>query len=1036
MLPRLLRKLQQQLTSTPVPDTTVLERERGQSLVRVSVCAVLAAYLFYIELAPSLAVWARGLAVVYFFTSIAIAYLVHFSKEASAARRYLTNVADVSVISGYIGFSVTSLVPFFVLYLWVTLGNGFRFGLPALAVSASLSVIGFTATVVLTTAWDDNLAYAGGVLLSLILLPIVAGRFVRIQTSDNRARAGGEARARGSRLARLLADKSEDSILARERGQAIVRVAVSSIVLIYLVVHEASLEALSKPWFGFLLVYVAFSIALTRIIARSSESPTWRRYAGNVADVTAVTYTMTVAGESAIPVFVIYLWVTLGNGFRYGVRALSVSTALSVIGFAVVFLVSDLWRSHIPLALGVVAALLVLPLYTAHLLRMLNRALAKAEEANNVKSEFLARMSHELRTPLNGIMGSVELLRASKRLSADDRSLLDVLEESVKLSLGQVNNILDFAKLENGRLRLDKRPADLHVLINGTISMAAPAAKQKGLRIMRRIAPEVPFNLIMDAHHFRAILLNLVSNAVKFTEAGFVSVDVTKKAEDQASVTVRFEVHDTGIGIATGALDRIFESFAQEDASTTRRYGGTGLGTTIAKQLVELMGGEIGVESIKGRGSVFWFEIPFEKDPNSAECDVVAGARAVVLSEDALIVQRFRNVLGDNAVQVVVADEAEAVLSRAFRLGNPIHAIFIDDVKATIGDVHRCVRLCQTAATLDVPVILMSDRPPSAQLLRERGYSAVASRGCEPRFINSILHASPHWGVRLPGNVAALAPPTTSKDAAVAVRVLVADDNGTNRMIVSRMLEQAGYVVEAVENGDRALEALLAGGYRIAVLDMHMPGLDGTEVVRQYRAARPRSPLPVIMLTANVSMSAQQASADAGADAYLSKPVTTAQLLTEVKRLLDDTEVEIVSWDALVRARRGEPQESLREVLDVSVLAELDRIYSNPQELDLLTREYAREADKIIFRIEGCCRERKHSAFCDAVHALKSSAANVGAVRLVDVCRKAEAATVVDFLRDRDVLLGSLKAAFAESVNALQKLTGTSPVEVPVPPPK
>lgn len=280
-----------------------------------------------------------------------------------------------------------------------------------------------------------------------------------------------------------------------------------------------------------------------------------------------------------------------------------------------------------------------------------------------------------------------------------------------------------------------------------------------------------------------------------------------------------------------------------------------------------------------------------------------------------------------------------------------------------------------------------------------------------------------------------LTPSSIERPKAVAVvRVLVADDNETNRMIVSRMLEQGGYVVDVVDAGDQALERLLAGGYRLAVLDMHMPGLNGTEVVSQYRAMRPRSPLPVIVLTANVSMAAQQASADAGADSYLAKPVTSGELLTEVKRLLDNTTVEIVAWEDVVRQRKGvnpRATDADGRVLDVSVLAELDRIYSDPKELLALTKTYEAEAKKTLEAIAKACKARNHPAFCDSVHALKSSASNVGAVQLVNVCRSAERTTVVEFIQQQKVLLQILIETFNGSIKALKELTGTSSTEVP-----
>jgi len=1057
MSPILLQLKAQALSSLP-PAPVILKREKGQAWLRVAVAFAVAVA---VSIARSSAPFVTAVPwVLLLYAGLAVIFAVGIRHAVKSPwwRRVAANAADTAVIAYVMVESGEAGMPLFALFLWVTLGNGFRFGTASLTVSAVFSAIGFAAVVLVSPVWRAHAAFLVGAILVLVLVPWAASTLIR-RMNDKAPKnsvspvAGPhvvESKSiallnwiAGKRLIKptALAQQSytdNDNLVAREAGQAVLRAAVTFAATVLVAIMSWPLDFTSgvPTWLALGIGYIAASVLILRHIVRSGTPSQIRRFLGNVGDVAAISYGIFAAGEAGIPLFALYLWVTFGNGFRFGTRAIVVSAALSVVAFAVVVAFSEAWQRHPFLAVSVFVALAVLPLYTGHLLRMLNAALARAEQANNVKSEFLARMSHELRTPLNGIVGSVELLRASRRLSGEERALLDVIHESVKVSLGQVSNVLDFSKLEAGRLQLDYKPADLHAVVHATVGLIGPAAKQKGLRIIVRIAPDVPFDVITDAHHLRAILLNLLSNAVKFTDRGSVWLDVVKRAQEGRVALLRCEVRDTGIGISPEAIDHIFESFAQEDVNTTRRYGGTGLGTTIAKELVELMGGTIGVESIKDRGALFWFEMPFEVQPASTPRSFVQ-TRAVLLSDDSATIDRYRSYIGDGLVRVVVPDEAEAALARAFRLGNALHAVFVDEAKAMISGSHRCGRLCEQALSVGVPVVLVTNRPPDSQLLRECGYAAVLPRIVDEGELFSVLHASPHWNARVQTNVTALGPHIASGDgrgnSGGRVRVLVADDNQTNRMIVSRMLEQAGYVPETVESGDRALECLLAGGYRIAVLDMHMPGLDGTEVVRQYRAARPRSPLPVIMLTANVSMAAQQASAEAGADAYLAKPVTTAQLVTEVKRLLDSTEVEIVSWDALVRARRGEPQESLREVLDVSVLAELDRIYSSPQELDLLTQEYAREAEKIILRIDDYCRERKHPAFCDAVHALKSSAANVGAVRLVDVCRKAEAVTVVQFIRDRDELLAGLRDAFAESVSALQKLTGAA-AAAPVPP--
>ncbi len=1032
----------------------ILERERGQAWVRVIVC--LAALVYFTAasyprtLADGVPFWLI-FACAYAFLAVGFLWGIARSTVSPTWRRYLVAVADVSAITAGMILSGERGIPLFALYLWVTLGNGFRFGAAALAVSATSGVLGFTLVLATADVWRNNIPFAIGVFAALTVVPIAAAIYILYRSTQS-PRAIGQLMNAYTKVSGVVealkqrrksasapsgsiaaVDDSQergprDVTLTRERGQAILRVVVSSLVLLYLLLDSYPLDlgAGIPHWLAFLVGYVTLSGVLAWQIVKSRSSAAWRRYIGNVADVVAISFTMTAAGESGIPLFALYLWVTFGNGFRYGIPALIVSTVLSVLGFSAVVALTPIWQEHPSLIIGVLTSLTILPLYAGHLLRLLNTALAKANEANAAKSQFIARMSHELRTPLNGIRGSVELLRGSPRLLPDERALLDVIDESVGVSLRQIENVLDFSKLEAGKLALEQADLDLHALVNSTVAMVRPAAAQKRLRLLVRISPQAPYALVGDGHHLRAILLNLLSNAVKFTEQGFVSIDVTCVEDKRGMAKIRFEVLDTGIGIAPGALSRIFDSFSQEDTSTTRRYGGTGLGTTIAKQLVELMGGHIAVQSIKGRGTLFWFEIPFARSPAAGDPAVPSAATAVVVSNNSATVSEFKRILDHQMVHTASEEAAIELVARGLRLGNPIYAVFVDHAVALgPSGEHRMGELAERASVANVPLIWVADHPPSADQLRDWGYAASVPRDPSPSLVFAAIHASPYCLAGTDPKVVSIAPWVWDDRGGDRPKILVADDNRTNLMITSRMLERAGYEADMVETGDQAAERLSSGRYRLAVLDMHMPGLDGPEVARQYRSLRPRSRLPIIVLTANASIAAQQACAEAGADSYLSKPVTSRKLLSEVKRLLDETTVEVLP---LSQARRTATREQVREdVIDISVLAELDRIYRDPDEFEALVQGYEHEGREVLRRLTAACGTRSHAAYCDIVHALKSNAANVGARQLMELCRTAGAVGIVEFLRDRDALLGDLERAFVDSVAALRDIAATVP---------
>jgi len=810
-------------------------------------------------------------------------------------------------------------------------------------------------------------------------------------------------------------------ILGREQGQAIVRVAVSTTVIGYLLVRHAPLDFTRTPpfWLVFVAVFLAFSLVVALSALRARKSSVLRRVAANVADVGAVAYLMASTGEASAPLFVIYLWVTLGNGFRFGLAAMGISAALSIAGFAVVMATSEFWLQHQTLAAGIMVALVVLPAYAAHLIHQLHRARERAEEASAAKSQFLARMSHELRTPLNGILGTADLLRNNHRLTAADRELLGVIRESVSVSLRQIDSVLDFARIEAGKLVLEQAEFDLHRMLHATVRMVSPAALEKNLRLLVRISPQVPFRLIGDSHHLREILLNLLSNAIKFTHAGYVAIQVEPVVVTDDTARLRFEIRDTGIGIATQALDHIWESFAQEDSGTNRRYGGTGLGTTIAKQLVELMNGRIAVTSIKGRGTVFWCDLPFQRPSGRGQPEMtVAGARVLVLTTDDETVQHLQQGIATfHGTVLATASMAEAVtaLGRGIRLGNPWHLVLVDERLAItpgarrspgMAEVrekqeqffrHRAEELAAKALSAQTPLYLVTDEARDVEQLCEWGYAGLLPRRPATEALINAIHASPHYDTWADGasGVLRVEPWAWGREAKTAARILIADDNRINRLILEQILESAGYEVNVVSDGESALQRLTTGRYQAAVLDLHMPGLGGDDLLRRYRLLKPGVRTPIVMLTADVTFDAKSDCAEAGADAFLTKPVAAETLLSTLERLIHERRVHTLP----VQAAHADsaPAEAEIPTLDVSVLAELDRLSRDPSRLMAVIETFETEGETLLAHIAETVAARNHSAFAEWVHALKGNAMNVGAMQLAAACQRAEAAGVLDF---------------------------------------
>jgi two-component system sensor histidine kinase RpfC len=397
-----------------------------------------------------------------------------------------------------------------------------------------------------------------------------------------------------------------------EHEQGILRLVIGSLVFLYFLPDafrqndHLSLYMMS--------VYLVLALIIFQRIAYSKNISPVRRVFAQLADVAAITFSMAVFGEPAAPLFLLYIWVTVGSGFRFGPSYLISELAMSVVGFGIAIYVNDFWRAHSGLGLGLLVGMFAVSLYVLSLVRRMFHAIARAEAANLAKRRFVSVMSHEMRTPLNAIIGMADLLRDTS-LNREQADMLQTLRGSTRVMLGLVEDVLDFSKIEAGKLALEKIDFDLHALVNSTCRIVAAQAAAKGIEFVVSIMPEVTPAVRGDPHHLRQILINLAGNAVKFTEHGSVTVHVSAQSESESRVALKFSIRDTGIGIAPEAQARIFESFTQADQSTTRRFGGSGLGTTIAKQLVDLMGGAIGMESAAGLGSTFWVELELEKQP-------------------------------------------------------------------------------------------------------------------------------------------------------------------------------------------------------------------------------------------------------------------------------------------------------------------------------------------------------------------------------------------------------------------------------------
>ncbi|MDH4284127.1 MAG: ATP-binding protein [Gallionellaceae bacterium] len=740
--------------------------------------------------------------------------------------------------------------------------------------------------------------------------------------------------------------------------------------------------------------YLAFSALLAAVILRDKTIPKYRPLLSMAGDMTALTMVISMTQETGALFYGLYLWIIVGNGLRYGSQALIISHILGVAGFLFVILTNSYWLAHSTLAIGLLLTLILIPVFTFKLLKRLSNAATLAEEASQAKSRFLANMSHEMRTPLNGVIGTTDLILETP-LNEEQKDLVRTMRNSGQLLLKLIENVLDLSKIESGKVVAEIVSFDLHSLSNGVMDMFMTQAEKKGIRLHTHFSPETCFLLRGDSLHLRQVIINLVGNAVKFTDQGTVELRVTTVSQDETSAWLRFEIADTGIGIASASQQAIFESFTQASTSIATQYGGTGLGTTIAKQLVEFMGGQIGLQSEEGKGSIFWFELPLEKqsERRTGEAARLGFMRVMGVGLGATDHEILEGHLSGWGMQIENSSSLARFFSRLIQINSSrqhgiVVLVALQNLKM---DARKFAdHIWAEFSPQKVSLILID---PDLQKNTEKellgmGYSCLLKTPVDKTLLFNALHgvmATP----QISGAISFKDYYERANQGKRELSILVADDNGTNRKIISKILEHGGHRVELAENGEEALNLLENRKFDLAILDMYMPVMGGLEAARIYRVASGKSAIPIAILTANATTEAKHECEEAEIDAFLTKPVDAATLLNTVARL---TARRKGAQSAVERASASFPpvpafQDTVALVND-GTLRRLLLLGEGGEFVESVIQGFISESELLLDSMKTALLRFEYSTFKDLVHTLKGGAGNVGAEALFHLCRE------------------------------------------------